>query len=102
MGGVPRCGAVFPFLNKLRQLETPALRDGNHIGLCDTDLAFASSIDDWIVGDRPRNKIVDIANPPRAIWQPLFTAAGFGRSPRPAKTFLDAREKLPCRLTAAR
>jgi hypothetical protein len=89
---VPRYSRLHPFLNKLRQLESEALRAADYVVICDTDLAFCSPIDRWIAGDRPRIKIVDIANPPLAIWHPLFKAAGFSAPPRPALTSLDARE----------
>ena len=89
---VARYSAAFPFLNKLRQLETPALREVEHVVLCDTDLAFASPIGHWVTGSRPRIKIVDVANPPLALWRVLFAAAGFKRAPRPAMTSLDGEQ----------
>jgi hypothetical protein len=89
---VPRYSSVHPFLNKLRQLESETLRAADHVVLCDTDLAFCSPIDAWVVGDRPRVKIVDIANPPLQLWQMLFAAAGLAARPRPAATSLDAAE----------
>jgi hypothetical protein len=89
---VRRYSAVHPFLNKLRQLESETLRAADHVVLCDTDLAFCAPIDSWVTGERPRIKIVDVANPPLAIWQTLFSAAGFSAPPRPALTSLDGVE----------
>jgi hypothetical protein len=89
---VPRYSSELPFLNKLRQLESEDLRAADHVVLCDTDLAFCSSIDDWVQGDRPRIKIVDVANPPLTVWRNLFAAAGFNTAPRPAATSLDGEQ----------
>ncbi len=89
---VRRYSAVHPFLNKLRQLESETLRAADHVVLCDTDLAFCAPIDSWVSGERPRIKIVDVANPPLAIWKTLFSAAGFSAPPRPALTSLDGIE----------
>jgi hypothetical protein len=89
---VRRYSAVHPFLNKLRQLESETLRAADHVVLCDTDLAFCTPIDSWIAGERPRIKIVDVANPPLAMWKMLFNAAGFSAPPRPALTSLDGIE----------
>jgi hypothetical protein len=89
---VPRYSSVHPFLNKLRQLESETLRAADYVVLCDTDLVFCSPIDAWVVGDRPRVKIVDIANPPLQMWQMLFTAAGLSKPPRPAVASLDGTQ----------
>jgi len=89
---VRRYSSVHPFLNKLRQLESETLRAADHVILSDTDLAFCAPIDPWIAGDRPRIKIVDIANPPLPIWRTLFKAAGFSAAPRAALTSLDGVE----------
>ena len=89
---VRRYSRIHPFLNKLQQLESEILRAADHVVLCDTDLAFCSPIDAWVVGDRPRIKIVDIANPPLQVWRALFAAAGFSALPRPAVTSLDGME----------
>jgi hypothetical protein len=89
---VRRYSSVHPFLNKLRQLESETLRAADYVVLCDTDLAFCTPIDSWVTGERPRIKIVDIANPPLAMWKTLFNAAGFSALPRPAPTSLDGGE----------
>jgi hypothetical protein len=89
---VQRYSSTHPFLNKLRQLESEILRLADHVVLCDTDLAFHSPIDPFVTGERPRIKIVDVANPPLAIWRALFAAAGFSAAPRPARTSLDGIE----------
>ncbi len=89
---VRRYSRAHPFLNKLRQLESETLRAADHVVLSDTDLAFCAPITSWIEGDRPRIKIVDIANPPLPIWRNLFKAAGFSGSPRAALTSLDGLE----------
>src|SRR5262249_8139012 len=57
-----------------------------------TDLAFQGAVAPWVSGDRPRLKIVDIANPPIDIWRALFKAAGLSAPPRPALTSLDGIE----------
>ena len=89
---VRRYSAVHPFLNKLRQLESETLHAADYVVLCDTDLAFCAPIDAWVTGERARIKIVDVANPPLAIWKTLFEAAGFSVPPRPAPTSLDGKE----------
>jgi hypothetical protein len=89
---VRRYSAAHPFLNRLRQLESVTLRSAEHVVLCDTDLAFCAPIDRWVGGNRPRLKIVDVANPPLPIWQTLFKAAGFSSLPRAALTSLDGFE----------
>ena len=89
---VRRYSTLHPYLNKLRQLESEALRSCDHVVLCDTDLVFCAPIDSWVTGERPRVKIVDVANPPLAIWKTLFSAAGFSVPPRPALTSLDGIE----------
>src|SRR5262249_47722949 len=85
---VRRYSRVHPFLNKLRQLESDALRIADHVVLTDTDLAFCAPIDPWIAGERPRVKIVDVANPPLEIWRTLFKAAGLSAAPPAALTSL--------------
>ena len=92
VASVARYSRVHPFLNKLRQLESEALSAADHVVLTDTDLAFCAPIDPWIAGERPRIKIVDIANPPLAMWRTLFKAAGLSGSPRAALTSLDGVE----------
>ncbi len=89
---VRRYSRVHPFLNKLRQLESEALSAADHVVLSDTDVAFCAPIGPWIAGDRPRIKIVDVANPPLAMWRTLFKAAGLSASPRAALTSLDGIE----------
>lgn len=89
---VRRYSRAHPFLNKLRQLESKTLQAADHVVLSDTDLAFCAPLGSWIAGDRPRVKIVDIANPPLPIWQTLFKAAGFSNPPRAALTSLDGVE----------
>ena len=89
---VRRYSRVHPFLNKLRQLDSETLRGADHVVLSDTDLAFRAPVGPWIGGDRPRIKIVDVANPPLQIWRALFKAAGFSAAPRAALTSLDGVE----------
>src|ERR1041385_356629 len=80
---VRRYSRVHPFLNKLRQLDSETLRGADHVVLSDTDLAFRAPVGPWIGGDRPRIKIVDVANPPLQIWRARLKAAGFFAPPRP-------------------
>jgi len=67
-----------PHSNKLIQLENPLLHRADHVVLCDCDIAFASDISEWIVGDRLRAKPVDRANPPVELWRDILSAAGLG------------------------
>lgn len=67
-----------PHSNKLIQLENPLLHRADHVVLCDCDIAFASDISEWIVGDRLRAKPVDRANPPVELWRDILYTAGLG------------------------
>lgn len=64
------------YCNKLRQLETPAVREADWAILCDADLVMTCDLAKLAAGDAARGKIVDVANPPADVWRPLFTAAG--------------------------
>ncbi|MBI2955195.1 MAG: hypothetical protein HYY30_12830 [Chloroflexi bacterium] len=66
-----------PLANRLRLLESEALRVPDYVVLCDCDLAFCSSIAPWVAGDTVRAKIVDCANLSLEHWRRLFAAAGF-------------------------
>jgi hypothetical protein len=75
-----------PYSNKLVQLQSRALRDADHVVLCDADLAFAGPIAQWIAGPRLRGKTVDYALPPIPVWRDILAAFRFDSEPasRPA------------------
>lgn len=68
-----------PYSNKLVQLQTDVLREPDYAVLCDSDLAFAADIEDWIGGDRLRAKPVDHARPPLTVWLSLLKAFGLAQ-----------------------
>jgi 2-polyprenyl-3-methyl-5-hydroxy-6-metoxy-1,4-benzoquinol methylase len=69
------------YCNKIRQLENAALRNYEHVVLCDTDLAFLECPTYLASGSAVRGKPVDLDNPPQAIWSRLFTDSGLGVPP---------------------
>ena len=74
------------YSNELVQLQCRALRDADHVVLCDADLAFAGSIARWSAGPGLRAKTVDYALPPLPMWRDILVAFGFNGEPasRPA------------------
>lgn len=74
-------GPATRFCNRLRQLESPVLREREYVVLCDTDLAFLSALDPWIGLGTFCIKEVDFPNPPLALHEALYRRAGFDRLP---------------------
>lgn len=78
-----RCIPVRPFpngtpmCNKLVQLESDTLLSHPRVVLSDCDIAWIAPIDAHLFGEQPRAKVVDFANPPFELLQPLFREAGF-------------------------
>lgn len=74
------------FANKLRQLESEALRDADRVVLCDCDLAFCRDISNEIGGPELAGRVVDLGLPEYREWVDLQRAAGLrGRLlPRPS------------------
>lgn len=70
-------GEGTPMCNKLAQLESAVLLDHGRLVLSDCDLAWRAPIPTAAFGDRPRAKVVDLANPPLELLRPLFAEAGF-------------------------
>ncbi len=71
--GPDRPGA---FCNKLRQLETPLLREADQVLLADADLFFAGDPRAFFKGDAVRGKIVDKASPPAEVIAKLYDHLG--------------------------
>lgn len=65
-----------PHCNKISQLDDPALAGADIVALCDTDLAFAASIEDARSPHAIRAKVTDLPNPPIDTWRRIFGAAG--------------------------
>jgi LPS sulfotransferase NodH len=65
-----------PFANKLRQLDSPALREADRVVLCDCDLAFCKDVSAEIQGDAVGAKVVDAGYPLYRTWVPLARLAG--------------------------
>jgi len=65
-----------PFANKLRQLDSPVLREADRVVLCDCDLAFCSDVSAEIQGDAIGAKVVDAGWPLYKTWIPLARLAG--------------------------
>jgi hypothetical protein len=66
-----------PMCNKLVQLESEALLGRNRIVLSDCDLAWLAPIEAHLFTHQPRAKVVDFANPPIELLEPLVREAGF-------------------------
>jgi len=66
-----------PHSNKLVQLESEALRAADYVILCDSDLAFAASLDPWVGGTKLLAKPVDYAKPNIEAWRKLMPLLGF-------------------------
>lgn len=81
---VPRFPAGTRMCNKLAQLESPALRGQPRVVLTDCDIAWLAPIDAQMFGAQPRAKVVDFANPPFELLEPLLREAGFPRAERSA------------------
>ncbi|RHW27874.1 class I SAM-dependent methyltransferase [Nocardioides immobilis] len=64
------------YCNKVRQLETPALQDYDHVILTDADVVFAACPTRYATGTAVRAKQVDRANPPEEVWTALLVEAG--------------------------
>ncbi|MDO3387308.1 hypothetical protein QWI17_15815 [Gilvimarinus sp. SDUM040013] len=64
-----------PYRNKLTQLKTPELTKADFCILCDTDTAFAQSVEPLLSTASVRAKIVDLANPPVEVWHDLLETA---------------------------
>jgi 2-polyprenyl-3-methyl-5-hydroxy-6-metoxy-1,4-benzoquinol methylase len=60
------------YCNKLAQFETGALKEAEHVFLCDCDLAFAQNIDELSSSKVVSGKIVDFPNPSVEILQHIF------------------------------
>jgi hypothetical protein len=79
------------YCNKLRQLDTPALRAFDRVVLCDTDLAFGAPFVPTLAPDRIAAKVVDGERPSLAVLDAVFDAAGFDARPaRQRCGFADA------------
>ncbi|MCM3881611.1 MAG: FkbM family methyltransferase [Vicinamibacterales bacterium] len=78
-----RCIPVQPFAkgtpscNKLVQLDSEALLSHPRVVLSDCDIAWIAPVDGHLFGGQPRAKVVDLANPPLELLEPLFLEAGF-------------------------
>lgn len=64
------------YCNKLRQLETPELTEGDFVILSDADLVFLRDPAVLPRSGQFRAKTVDLASPPEAVWSELFRRAG--------------------------
>jgi FkbM family methyltransferase len=78
-----RCIPVRPFpngtpmCNKLVQLESETLLSHPRVVLSDCDIAWLAPVEAHLFGEQPRAKVVDFANPPFELLEPLFREAGF-------------------------
>jgi SAM-dependent methyltransferase len=61
--------------NKVRQMETPALREADYCVLLDCDMAFTKGLEHFATGERVRAKIVD-DNGIGELWKDIFLEAG--------------------------
>lgn len=75
--------------NKIRQLETEALRGADYAILCDTDLLFMECPTHHAVGNAVRANIVDLPNPPFDLCQILVERAGLNSDFRGVPTNLS-------------
>lgn len=70
------------YCNKLLQLDKLLETPASSYVLCDTDLAFAGSLDPLLPARNIRAKPVDFPNPPLEILERIRSAAGITTSPR--------------------
>lgn len=75
----PFGSGIAAYCNKIRQLETNALRGADYVILCDADLLFAVCPTQYAAGNTIRAKTVDLPNPPFSLCQTLVERAGLGR-----------------------
>lgn len=86
---------LHPFLdgkycNKLVQLDALLAVEADCYVLCDTDLAFAGPITEWLDAERLRAKPVDLPNPPLDRLEALRNRFGLAIEPRLVRTSADA------------
>lgn len=76
------------YSNKLRQLESEALREADRVVLCDCDLAFCGDVSDQIGGPALAGRLADLGVPSYREWVGLQRAARVGGtlSPRRAQS----------------
>jgi hypothetical protein len=79
------------FANKLRQLDSPALREADRVVLCDCDLAFCADISAEIQGDAIGAKVVDAGYPRYSTWVELARMAGLQGPLVPSQATLARR-----------
>ncbi len=65
------------FCNKLQQLESPTLQQAEYVILSDTDIVFAETPENLVMGEHVRAKVVDVDNPDEAKLRTLLQQAGF-------------------------
>lgn len=85
---------LHPFLdgkycNKLVQLDALLEIEADCYVLCDTDLAFAGPITDWLDTEQLRAKPVDMPNPPLERLEALRRRLGLAFEPRLVQTSAD-------------
>ncbi len=111
------CHRLTPFLdgtycNKLVQLDALPMDAADFVVLCDTDLAFLTSLDDVVRAGTVRAKPVDLPNPPLAYLEAARELCGIAGEPRLVTTSCDPAQTwsvncnggvyiLPCPLAAA-
>lgn len=69
------------YCNKLQQLSAIQPTPGQHVILCDADLAFAAAPKGLARGNALRAKLVDLPSPPAEMIAALLAEAGFGEEP---------------------
>jgi FkbM family methyltransferase len=72
----PEFAPGHPHCNKLRQLEDARVVAGEPVVFSDTDVAFVRNVEDAMPKSGAAAKVVDLPNPPWAMWQRVLAAAG--------------------------
>lgn len=83
-----------PPSNKLAQLSSPLLASGEHLVLCDCDIAFCGDVSSVATGRDIRARTVDVAGFEVRRWDRILEAAGLQERSRTAPT-LDGASTLP-------
>lgn len=79
------------YCNKLNQLPALLELDADAYALCDTDLAFVTSIDSMFSLEHARARLVGVANPPLPVLSSLLASRGITARPRIVRTTLDGQ-----------
>jgi SAM-dependent methyltransferase len=69
------------FCNKLLQLDSAELTNSDCVVMCDTDIAFAGDIRQWITTTHIRAKVVDSPHPGLDVLERLYSTTGLTAKP---------------------